>query len=1043
MKQLPIKRTAVLVGSGLLAAGLTWTSVADQTTPVQGLYQHNPNLIAFTNATLVTEPGKRLENATLVMENGIIRSIERNNRAPNGARVIDASGYTLYPGFVDPYSNYGVEQPAGSAPRGRSGTPIYSNERQGGNASNSAIHAERTWVDTFQPNADQAKSYVAQGFTTVQSARLDGIFRGRATTVSLADTIANNAIYQANAQHFGSFNKGSSTQQYPASLMGSIALVRQTLSDSRWYAEAAGLQASNGQVEFNAALEALKGLNEQGLVFQADDEQSLLRAHRVLNGFEVPVTYVGSGFEYARLNDIKATSARLILPLNFPAAPELGEQYAELDVSLADLRHWERAPSNPAALAEAGIEFAFTLHGMDKKADFWPNIRKAVARGLSDEQALAALTTIPASIAGVANQSGKLAAGYRGDIVVSRGDLFADGEIVSVWLQGKETKLKSMHPVDFAGEWQLQALGTEFTLKVSGNGRMQADLSAGDASVRVANLNQADEQLRFSANLNDLGMPGVYRFALSQSSLNSLQGTVQDASGQTHPLMAQAAVEETEAESETARTDTPAEELIGQLTYPNVAFGRASQPEQQNLHIRNATVWTADDQGVLENADIIVRNGLIHRVGRELSTPRGYTVIDASGMHITPGIIDEHSHIAISQGVNEGTEAITAEVRIGDVVNPDDIHIYRSLAGGATVAHLLHGSANPIGGQGQTIKLRWGENSEGLKFRETPPTIKFALGENVKQSNWGGANTIRYPQTRMGVAQIMQDVFQQAREYEQAKADYENLSRAEKRRTAPPRVDYRLESVLQVINSERHTHVHSYVASEVLALMDVVEQQGFKIHTFTHILEGYKVAKEIAEHGARASSFADWWAFKIEAFDAIPHNMCLMMEQGVLTSINSDSNDLQRRLNTEAAKSVRYCGMSESDALKMITLYPAMQLEIDEYVGSITVGKHADLVIWNAHPLSAYAQVQETWIEGRKYFDREADLAAREAVDSERQALIQKVLGAGPEAYRGARNGYRQQQPTWHCEDNHDVWLDWFGDHHHGHSHSHELGGAQ
>ena len=291
------------------------------------------------------------------------------------------------------------------------------------------------------------------------------------------------------------------------------------------------------------------------------------------------------------------------------------------------------------------------------------------------------------------------------------------------------------------------------------------------------------------------------------------------------------------------------------------------------------------------------------------------------------------------------------------------------------------------------------------------------------------------------MAQIMQDAFQQAREYEQAKRDYENLSRAERRRTAPPRTDYRLEAILQVINSERYTHVHSYVASEVLALMDVVEQQGFKIHTFTHILEGYKVAKEIAEHGAGASSFADWWAFKIEAFDAIPQNMCLMMEQGVLTSINSDSNDLQRRLNTEAAKSVRYCGMSEADALKMITLYPAMQLEIDEYVGSITEGKHADLVFWNAHPLSAYAQVQQTWIEGRKYFDREADLQAREAVNAERQALIQKVLGAGEEAYRGASNGYRQQQPTWHCEDNHDVWLDWFGDHHHGHSH--ELGGTE
>ena len=1042
MKRYPLTRTAAMLGSGLLAAGVALTSAADQTTPVQGLYQHNPSLVAFTNATLVTEPGQRIENATLVIENGIIRAIERNNRAPAGARVIDASGYTLYPGFIDPYSNYGVEAPGRPAPRGRSGTPIYSNERQGGNASNAAIHAQKSWYETFKPDSSSAKSYVEQGFTAVQSARLDGIFQGRATTVSLADTIANDAIYQAGTQQFGSFDKGSSTQQYPASLMGSIALIRQTLADTNWYAEAAGKTASNGQVEFNAALAALQSLKDQGMVFHTTDEQNLLRAQQVFNQFDIPVTYVGSGFEYARLADIKNTNSRLILPLNFPAAPEVTEQHGELDVSLANLRHWERAPGNPAILADAGVEFAFTMHGMDKKADFWPNIRKAVTHGLSKDRALAALTTVPAQIAGVANQSGKLAVGFRGDVVVSRGDLFADGEIVSVWLQGEETKLQSMHPVDFAGEWSLQALNAEFGLHIKNNNRMQVELSLGEEKVRAENIGQNDDQLRFSANLTALGMPGVFRFAMSYAALNNLQGSVQDAMGSTHTLVAHAIEQDANGESASEQQASTAVSYVGELTYPNIAFGLTERPAQQNLHIRNATVWTADDQGVLENTDIIVRNGLIHRVGENLSTPRGYRVIDATGLHVTPGIIDEHSHIAISQGVNEGTEAITAEVRIGDVVNPDDIHIYRSLAGGTTIAHLLHGSANPIGGQGQAIKLRWGENAEGLKFRETPPTIKFALGENVKQSNWGGANTIRYPQTRMGVSQIMQDAFQQAREYEQARSDYDRLSRAEKRRTAPPRMDYRLESVLQVINSERHTHVHSYVASEVLALMDVVEQQGFRIHTFTHILEGYKVAREIAAHGAGASSFADWWAFKIEAFDAIPHNMCVMMEAGVLTSINSDSNDLQRRMNTEAAKSVRYCGMDENDALRMITLYPAQQLEIDEYVGSITVGKHADLVFWNTHPLSAYAQVQQTWIEGRKYFDREADIAAREAVANERQALIQKVLGAGDEAHRGTRNGYRQEQPTWHCEDNHDVWLDWLGDHHHGHSHSHALGGA-
>ncbi|WP_228517486.1 amidohydrolase family protein [Aliidiomarina indica] len=1038
-----MKRIAALCSSGILAVTVAWSSAAGQTTPVQGLHHHNPTLVALTNATLVTEPGQRIENATLVIEHGKIRSIERNNRAPAGARVIDASGYTLYPGFIDPYSNYGVEAAGRSANTGRSASPEYTNEREGGNASNMAIHSQKDWYSTFKADTDAAKAYVEHGFTTVQSARLDGIFQGRATTVSLADTLPNYAIYQARTRQFASFDKGSSTQQYPNSLMGSIALIRQTLADARWYGEAQGKTTGSGRVEFNAALAALQNLTEQGVIFHSNNEQDLLRAARVFAEFEIPITAVGSGFEYSRLDEIKASGTRLILPLDFPAAPDLSEQFAELDVSVADLRHWERAPANPAILAEAGIEFAFTLHGMSKRGDFWPNVRKAVAHGLSKDQALAALTTIPARFAGVAGESGRLAAGYNADFLVARGDLFSDGEIVSVWLQGEETKLKPMHPSNLSGTYSLVLDGAELTLELTDNTRIQGKLSVGDESVNLFNASKTDARVRFSADLTDLGMPGVFRFSLNQSAIGQLRGTVQDAMGRVHAINAQADSDSTEAASENGGDDASAvADFVGQLTFPNVGFGRTEAPSQQNLHIRNATVWTADDQGILENADIIVRSGLIHRVGQNLSTPRGYTVIDASGMHITPGIIDEHSHIAISAGVNEGTEAITSETRIGDVVNPDDIHIYRSLAGGTTVAHLLHGSANPIGGQGQTIKLRWGASAEDMKFTQTPPTIKMALGENVKQSNWGDLYRVRYPQTRMGVATIIQDAFQQAREYEQAKRDYENLSRADRRRTAPPRTDYRLEALVEILNNDRHTHVHSYVASEVLALMDVVERLGFRIHTFTHILEGYKVANEMREHGARASSFADWWAFKIEAFDAIPHNMCLMMEAGVLTSINSDSNDLQRRMNTEAAKSVRYCGMDEHDALKMITYYPAQQLEIDRYVGSITPGKHADLVFWNNHPLSAYAQVQQTWIEGRKYFDRADDLAKREALEQERQALIQKVLAAGSEAQRGNRSNYRQQQPTWHCEDNHDVWLDWFGEHHHDHHHGHEFGGA-
>ncbi|MCC5880322.1 MAG: amidohydrolase family protein [Idiomarina sp.] len=1020
---------------------VTVTASANQTTPVRGLHDNSPTLVALQNATIVTQPGEQLENATLVIENGKITAVNRNNRAPDGARIVDAAGYTIYPGFIDPYSNYGVPE-AGSAERYRRDRPAqYDNQREGGNASNDAIHAQVRWVDHLSYQSDQAKSLIEQGFTAVQSARMDGIFRGQATTVSLAEDIPNNLVYRAQGYQFSSFDKGSSTQQYPASLMGSIALIRQTLSDARWYNDAQGRTLSGGGVlEHNAALSALSNLSERGVVFEADDEQDVLRAKAVFAEFDVPVTFVGSGYEYARLEDMRSTESQFILPLNFPAAPDVSAQYAELDVSVADLRHWERAPGNPAMLADAGIDFAFTLHGLDDRKDFLSNVRKAVAHGLEPQTALAALTTNAARIAGIEDKSGRLSAGYHADFVVSRGDLFSDGEIVSVWTQGKEHRIQPMHPTRFTGTYDLNIDGQTFELALEQGRSISGKLSRGDESVDIARVSGDTHEVRFVVNMDTFDLDGVYRFSLQTHSRDALSGSYTDARGNEQSLRAERQGEPESRTAERAEAGNP--EYVSQLTFPNIGLGLTEAPQQQNFIIKNATIWTSSDAGVLENADMIVRDGRIRSIGEGLSTPRGYSEIDGSEMHITAGIVDEHSHIAISRGVNEGTEAITSEVRIGDVVNPDDVHIYRSLAGGATVAHLLHGSANPIGGLGQTIKLRWGQNAEGLKFKETPPTIKMALGENVKQSNWGITNN-RYPQTRMGVDAIIHDFFRTAQEYEQARADYDNLSRRERNRTAPPRRDYRLDALVEILNGERHIHAHSYVASEVLALMSTAEELGFNIHTFTHILEGYKVGKEMAEHGARASTFADWWAFKIEAFDAVPYNACAMMEQGVLTSLNSDSNDLQRRMNIEAAKSVRYCGMDEHEAIKMITLYPAMQLEIDDMVGSLEEGKHADFVIWNNHPLSAYAQVQQTWIEGVKYFDREADLENRERIQIERHALIQKILAEGDSARRGAQNGYKPEQPSWHCDSDHDVW------NHHllntqldsGHQHQHSHGG--
>ncbi len=411
-------------------------------------------------------------------------------------------------------------------------------------------------------------------------------------------------------------------------------------------------------------------------------------------------------------------------------------------------------------------------------------------------------------------------------------------------------------------------------------------------------------------------------------------------------------------------------------------------PQPKVLLVRDATIWTSGPQGRLDHADLLVRQGKIAAVGRHLSAPRGALIIDAGGKHITAGLIDCHSHTAIEGGTNEGTHITTAEVRIEDVLNPDAIDIYRQLAGGLTAANILHGSANSIGGQNAVIKLRWGATAGELVLAGAPPGIKFALGENPKQSNWDDLDELRYPQTRPGVEQSIRERFTAAHDYQRAWKDY-RAGREGSR--IPPRRDLQLEALVQVLAGERLVHAHSYRADEILMLIRLADEFGFTVASFQHVLEGYKVADEIAAHGAGASTFSDWWAYKFEVIDAIPYNGSLMADRGVVVSFNSDDNELARRLNLEAAKAVRYGGTSESEALKFVTLNPAIQLKVDDRIGSLEKGKDADFVIWSGHPLSTYSLAEQTWIDGRKYFDREQDLASREAIAEERAALLAKV----------------------------------------------------
>lgn len=1005
--------------SSAIIAGLASQSVlADQTSPVLGMHHKTPDLMAFTNATIYTSPNVKLTNATLVIENGHIKSVSKNGKLPKGASVVDAKGLTIYPGFIDVYSEYGIDF---SYPSSKTRGPVYRIDRIGGNAANGAIHAQMNWSDHFAPDQKAAQQYLKNGFTAVQTAKHDGILQGRGVTVSLADGIANELVYNANAQHFASFNKGSSAQNYPSSLMGSIALLRQTFSDANWYQKSQGKSVTfaGDNIEYNAALEAISNIEKQGVFFGSQSEQSLLRAAKLLKNFDIKATFLGSGFEYARLDEIGQLNANLVMPLTFAEKPTLGTTQGH-DISLADLRHWERNPGNLATLEDSKLTLAITSHGT-KGNDFLTNLRTAVKHGLSEKAALAALTTNPAQIAGIANEAGQLKAGYNADFVITKGDIFKNGDIVSVWTQGQEHQFVNPTHLAMSGDYSLNSHHSDEALSVSidlAGKKAKVTIKQGDKTLKTSNVEKTSDSVSFVVTENDQAI----RYRLWQGDQqNALEGRQIDSQQQSMLVTANEVTKEAEAAKKSVDDSI---EYVGKLTWPNRAFGQATLPKSQKLHLKNATVWTSEDAGILENTDVIVANGKFVKIGKNLRTPSGYQAIDATGKHITAGIVDEHSHIAISRGVNEGTEAITAEVRIGDVVNPDDIQIYRSLAGGTTTAQLLHGSANPIGGQAQIIQLKWGESAQNMKMKNVPGSIKFALGENVKQSNWGSDYRTRYPQTRMGVEAVMKDAFVRTKEYKAAQKAYAELSRSEKRKTAPIRKDYRLETLDEILKSQRHVHIHSYVQSEILMFLRLAEQFDFTVTTFTHILEGYKLADEMAKHGAGGSTFADWWGYKFEVYDAIPQNACLMNQRGVLTSINSDSPDLQRRLNQEAAKSITYCDMSQEDAWKMVTINPAKQLKIDNRTGSIKTGKQADFVIWDHNPLSVYARAEQTWIDGRQYFDLATDMTARKAQRVEKSQLINKLIGdKSPKVSSTALSASEKMiQPVWHCDDQHDTW---------------------
>jgi imidazolonepropionase-like amidohydrolase len=998
-------------------------AAAPRTAPPPGLRETSHDVHAIVGAKIVVSPEATIESGTLVLRDGVIVAVGEKVEPPADARIWDGKGKTLYPGLIDAFGEL-------SADVSRSGLK----DGSGAGYWNSNVVPQVRAGAVYAADAAANKKLRSQGITARLVAPSAGIIKGTSALVSTADDNGKQVILKDPVALHLKLTTTRGSGGYPNSPMGAYTLVRQAFYDAGWYGQAWAAYAQNPELTRPERSDALQVLGnylgrKPPVVIDADDELYALRADRIADEFGLSAIIRGSGDEYRRLAEIKATGRAVIVPLNFPKAPNVATPEAAMNVTLERLMHWELAPENAGRLDAAGVPIALTSHGLGDTATFLSAVRKAVKRGLKPERALKALTTTPAELFSTGDRLGTLETGKAGNLVVTSGPLFdAKTKVLETWVDGQRFEVERQPQADVRGTWTVEVTRPDgkpetLTIELSGKPeKLAGKISRGDKSSKLISPQLNELQLALSFKGQPLEYDGVVRLSatISPASPNgaaaagefSWLGNVAWADGQKTACTAKRTAgpkqgdddKESDAKENDAKADDDKpdeakkddeskepEKTLSEVNYPLGAFGRATPPEQpQAVLFRGATIWTSGPQGRLENADLLVESGRISAVGAGLNVPEGATVIDVSGKHLSPGIIDCHSHVATDGGVNESGQTITAEVRIGDFVDPNDISIYRQLAGGVTSSNILHGSANTIGGQNQVLKFRWGASPEEMKFADAPQGIKFALGENVKQSNWGTRVTDRYPQTRMGVEQLVRDAFEAAKQY-RSRWDEWNRTKV----GLPPRVDLELEALAEVVEGKRLIHCHSYRQDEILALMRTCEAYGVRIATFQHVLEGYKVADVIAKHGAGGSSFSDWWAYKWEVFDAIPYNGALLHNAGVVVSFNSDNAELARRLNLEAAKAVKYGGVPPDEALKFVTLNPAKQLRIDGRVGSLEVGKDADLVVWSASPLSTYSRCEQTWVDGRRYFDLEEDKQMRASAASLRARLVQRVLASG------------------------------------------------
>ncbi|HEX6812838.1 MAG TPA: amidohydrolase family protein [Planctomycetota bacterium] len=972
---------------------------------------------ALTGARVVTSAGAVPANVTVVLRNGRITAVG-DVPVPAGATAVDCAGLTIYPGLIEPF--YASDVPAlDPATSGQHWNPM--------------VQAQRNALDGALVARPDREALRALGFTTAAVAPSGGILKGTAAVVLLDEPEATAPVRVVRNPVYAAASLQTSRDGYPDSEMGACALLRQMLLDGQWYERCQHAIAADASLAANAppaspVLQALVDQKTLPLWFDVQDELQALRASKIAAELERQAVVIGSGMEFRRVAALAAAKAKVVVPLHFPEAPDVSTAAAADRVSLRQLQSWEQAPTNSKRLLDAGIPIAWTTARLREKKEFAAKAREAMACGVTADQALAALTTVPAAWLGVAGDCGAIAPGKLANLVVTTGDLFGEKtEVRDVWVGGIRHVVGEVKDRGLDGTWSWHSgwpgaqLASPAVVTIAGD---KVTLRAGEAKLDVAGVARTATSLTCRLSGKELGQDGAFwlRVQRARGGAAALTGvcTAPDGTerefraGKSEPVADAAHKEAAKDKDKAEKLPPPA---IGPLPTPLGGYGFLQQPVRESFALVGATVWTSDGRGNVRDGAVVVRDGVIVFAGPRTQMPElpaGTTAIDATGKHVTPGIIDCHSHTGISRGVNEGGQAVSAEVRIEDVIDPDDVNWYRQLAGGVTLVNQLHGSANAIGGQSSTTKVRFGVlHPDEMRLQGAVPGIKWALGENPRRAN-GTAPNPRYPNTRMGVEALIRDRLAAATAYRAEHAAWAALAPDRRAKALPPRIDLELQAIAEILAGTRLIHCHSYRQDEIFMLCGLAKEHGFKIGTFQHVLEGYKVADAIKAQALGASSFSDWWAYKMEVQDAIPDNGAILHEAGVVVSFNSDSNEHARRLNSEAGKAVKYGRVAPEQALAFVTSNPAKQLGIFARTGSLTAGKDADLALWSADPLGYEAVCEMTWVDGRLLFSQQRDAELRLGIQMERQRLLQRALAGGKG--RTAREG-DPKDAYWAAED--------------------------